>query len=59
MLKFGALARQIKFLKPVRQQYMTIRLFNNGTPRVLITGLFTVYSMFVQGLYMSRILMLF
>ena len=40
MLKLSAITRQIKFLKRVPQQYATVRLYNGGVPRVLITGLF-------------------
>ena len=38
MLKFGVIARHLKWLTPTCQHYTAIRLYNNETPRVLITG---------------------
>ncbi len=58
MLKFGVVARHLKSLKPIRQQYTAIRLFHDETPRVLITGLFTL-KVCSACLYRSRILMFF
>jgi hypothetical protein len=40
MLKVAAIAKHLKYLKPVCQQFTAIRLYSNETPRVLITGLF-------------------